>query len=103
METANIVDFPRRDGITDALTDLLRRGAQQLIATPVEAELAGYLAQFSDVRTEAGHAAVVRKWASSGPPIPNRYWPCERTHSEGALHGWHTGDIPICLSATLRA
>ena len=60
METTYIVDFARRDGITDALTDLLRRGAQQLIATPVEAELAGYLAQFSDVRTEAGHAAVVR-------------------------------------------
>ena len=60
METTNFVDFPRRDGITDALTDLLRSGAQQLNATPVEAELAGYLAQFSDVRTEAGHAAVVR-------------------------------------------
>ena len=60
METTNIVDFARRDGITDALTDLLRTGAQQLIATAVEAELAGYLAQFSDWRTEAGHAAVVR-------------------------------------------
>jgi putative transposase len=31
METTNIVDFARRDGITDALTDLLRTGAQQLI------------------------------------------------------------------------
>ena len=60
METTNIVDFARRDGITDALTDLLRTGAQQLIATAVEAELAGYLAQFSDLRTVAGHAAVVR-------------------------------------------
>ena len=39
METTNIVDFARRDGITDALTDLLRTGAQQLIATAVEAEL----------------------------------------------------------------
>ena len=54
METTNIVDFSRRDGITDALTDLLRTGAQQLIASAVEAELAGYLAQFSDLRTEAG-------------------------------------------------
>ena len=44
METTDIVDFPRRDGITDALTDLLTTGAQQLIATAVEAELAGYLA-----------------------------------------------------------
>ena len=60
METTDIADFARRDGITDALTDLLRTGAQQLIATAVEAELAGYLAQSTDVRTEAGHAAVVR-------------------------------------------
>jgi putative transposase len=60
METTNIVDFARRDGTTDALTDLLRTGAQQLIATAVEAELADYLAQFTDLRTEAGHAAVVR-------------------------------------------
>ena len=51
METTNIVACARRDGITDALTDLLRTGAQQLIATAVEAELAGYLAQFTDVRT----------------------------------------------------
>jgi hypothetical protein len=60
METPNIVDFARRDRTTDALTDLLRTGAQQLIATAVEAELADYLAQFADLRTDAGHAAVVR-------------------------------------------
>jgi len=60
METTNIVDFARRDEMTDALTDLLRTGAQQLIATAVEAELAGYLAQFADLRTKAGHVAVVR-------------------------------------------
>ena len=60
METTSIVDFGRRDGITDALTDLLRAGAQQLIATVVEAELAGYLAQFDDLRTDAGHSALVR-------------------------------------------
>jgi len=29
MEATNIVDFARRDEITDALTDLLRTGAQQ--------------------------------------------------------------------------
>jgi len=42
METSNIVDFARRDGMTDALTDLLRTGAQQLIATAVDAELEGF-------------------------------------------------------------
>ena len=69
METTNIVDFTRRDGITDALTDLLRTGAQQLIATAVEAELASYLAQFADLRTKAGHAAVVRNGHHPARPV----------------------------------
>ncbi len=60
METYNIVDFASRDGISDALTDLLRTGAQQLIATAAEAELESFLAQFSTMRTEEGHATVVR-------------------------------------------
>jgi putative transposase len=60
MDTNNIVDFASRDGISDALTDLLRTGAQQLIATAVEAELESFLAQFANSRTEAGHATVVR-------------------------------------------
>ena len=30
MEMSNIVDFSSRDEISDALTDLLRTGAQQL-------------------------------------------------------------------------
>ena len=60
METINIIDLARRDGMSDALTELLRTGAQELIASAVEAELASYLAQFADVRTHTGHAAVVR-------------------------------------------
>ena len=59
MGTDNIVDFTSRDGITDALTDLLRTGAQRLKASAVEAELEGFLAQFAEARTAAGHAAVV--------------------------------------------
>jgi len=45
METSSIVDFASRDGISDSLTDLLRTGAQQLIATAVEAELARIIHQ----------------------------------------------------------
>ena len=60
METTNIVDFACRDGMTDALTQLLKSGAQELIAAAVEAELACYMVQFSEVRTSMGHAAVVR-------------------------------------------
>ena len=60
METTNIVDLARRDGMSDALTELLKTEAQELIATAVEAELVSYLAQFTGLRTDAGHAAVVR-------------------------------------------
>ena len=60
MEMTNIVDFTRRDKMTDALTESLRTGAQGLIAKAVEAELSGYMAQFSEMRTDDGHAVVVR-------------------------------------------
>jgi transposase-like protein len=49
-----------RDEMADALTELLKTGAQALIASAVETELAGYMEQFSELRTEAGQAAVVR-------------------------------------------
>ena len=60
MEMTNIVDFARRDAMTDALMELLKTGAQALIAPAVETEFAGYMEQFSELRTEADHAAVVR-------------------------------------------
>ncbi len=69
MDTNNIVDFASRDGISDALTDLLKTGAQQLIATAVEAELESFLVQFANSRTEAGHAAVVRNGHHPARPL----------------------------------
>jgi len=69
MDTNNIVGFASRDGITDGLTDLLRTGAQQLIATAVEAELESFLAQFVNSRTEAGHATVVRNGHHPARPV----------------------------------
>jgi putative transposase len=69
MDTTNIVDFGSRDAPSDALTDLLRTGAQQLIASAVEAELEGFLAQFATARTAAGHAAVVRNGHHPARPV----------------------------------
>lgn len=45
---------------TDALTELLRKGAADLIHSAVEAELAELLESFSNVRTLEGKQAVVR-------------------------------------------
>jgi transposase-like protein len=75
METTSIVDFARRDEMTDALTDLLRTGAQELIATAVKAELAGYLSQFADLRTQTGHVAVVRNGHHPARPFQTSIGP----------------------------
>ena len=44
----------------DALTEVLRSGAQRMLAAALEAEVESYLAQHADARDEAGHRLVVR-------------------------------------------
>ena len=60
MKQNNVLEFTGREAISDPLTALLRSGAQQLINQTVEAELQELLSQYSDRRTEAGNAVVVR-------------------------------------------
>ncbi len=45
---------------SDALSDLIRRGARQIIAQAVEADLEDFLAQYRDRRDEQGRQVVVR-------------------------------------------
>lgn len=75
METTNIVDFARRDGITDALTDLLRTEAHKLIATAAQAELDSFMAQFEAERTEAGHATVLLNGHHPARPLQTSIGP----------------------------
>ncbi|WNM62497.1 hypothetical protein [Candidatus Nitrospira neomarina] len=44
---------------TDALTDLIRSGAQQLLAQALKVEVDELLATYADQRDEQGHARVV--------------------------------------------
>ena len=60
MEKNNVIELAGRDSIVDPLTDLLRTGAEKLIFQAVEAELQEQLARYSDRRTGAGLAGVVR-------------------------------------------
>jgi transposase-like protein len=46
-------------GGTDSLTDLIRTGAQQLLAQALKAEVADLLASYADQRDEQGHARIV--------------------------------------------
>ena len=45
---------------SDPLTDMLRKGAQDLICQTVEAELTALMEQFKDIKKEDGKAAVIR-------------------------------------------
>lgn len=60
MKKNNVVELAGREQFTDALTDLLRTGARQLIEQAVQAELAGFMEQFSDRSLDDGRAAIVR-------------------------------------------
>ena len=107
METNNIVDLSSRDGITDALTDMLKTGAQELIASAVEAELAGYMEQFAMARTPSGHAAVVRNGYHPERPIQTGIGPVSirlnqahfSTHNLSAL----ISAFPVSISFRMRA
>src|ERR1700758_2950531 len=55
-ETA-IVPLPQAQ---DVLTDLLRQGAQQLLAQAIEAEVADWIDRHQDCRDAAGRRQVVR-------------------------------------------
>ena len=46
--------------VRDALTDVLRQGAQQLLSEAIETEVAEFLAQYRDVKDSAGRARLVR-------------------------------------------
>jgi len=58
MQERNKTDEEDR-GSKDSLTDIIRTGAQQLIAQALKAEVAELLATYAEQRDEQGHARVV--------------------------------------------
>ena len=59
MTNSTVVRLQQPEFIDDPLTDLLRKGAKDLISKAVEAELAELLSKFSDLQID-GKKAVVR-------------------------------------------
>jgi len=60
MNEDTVVRFRNPGSVRDALTELLRDGAQDLIAQAVRAEFAEFLALHAEQRDSQGRAAVVR-------------------------------------------
>ncbi len=55
----NVVEFPS-DSSRDVLTEILRKGARDLLAGAIEQEVSDYLREREDLRDEAGRQLVVR-------------------------------------------
>ena len=60
MDKNNVISLPNRDDFQDALTELIRDGARQILACAFNAEVSEFLDRFKDQTTEQGHRAVVR-------------------------------------------
>ncbi|MCC5967692.1 MAG: hypothetical protein JJU24_16320 [Natronohydrobacter sp.] len=87
MDERNIVEFAGRDAIADPLTELLRKGARELLQSAVEAELEVFMARFQDRKTPDGHAAVVRNGHHPERAVQTGIGPVfERTFACGQKH-----------------
>ncbi|MEE8266782.1 MAG: hypothetical protein V3R62_10600, partial [Acidiferrobacterales bacterium] len=60
MSKSNVVDLSGRDADRDEPTELIRKGARQLICQALEAEVSELLTGFSGEQDARGRAAVVR-------------------------------------------
>lgn len=60
MKEDTVIRFRKPEPVRDALTELLREGAQRLLKQAVEAELEEFLAPHAEQRDAQGRAAVVR-------------------------------------------
>ena len=60
MKEDTVIRFRKPEPVRDALTELLRKGAQRLLKQAVEAELEEFLAPHAEQRDEQGRAVVVR-------------------------------------------
>ena len=60
MTDTNVFALVQPGTFTDRLTDVLRDGARALLAQAVEAEVAGFLGEHADKRTDDGRQRLVR-------------------------------------------
>jgi transposase-like protein len=59
QSTQEALAVPRSE-VRDILTEVLRKGAQEMLTTAIEAEVEEYIQEFSDLRDENGRRMVVR-------------------------------------------
>jgi putative transposase len=84
MSKNSVVKLSGREVLVDPLTELLRRGAEQLIYQAVEAELKELLTVHSERRTEAGKAGGGAQRLFTEARAADRVGPGDGEDCEGA-------------------
>ena len=94
--TETLVEFPRQSA-RDVLTEVLRTGARQLLATAIEAEVDEYVTARAKTVDAAGRRGVVRKRppAQTGAANPARGRHRAAAAGSGPPAGRRTGDVPV--------
>jgi len=61
MKKTTVIPFPDANlSVSDALTEVLKKGAQSLLKQAIELEVTEFLTQYSDLQNAQGHRQVVR-------------------------------------------
>ena len=102
MDDATIIEFAGRDAVTDPLTDLLRKGARDLLQAAVEAERDAFLAKFAERRTADGRAAVVGSGYHPERAVQTGIGPVTvKVPKLRAGQRRQTGDVPLSACASV--
>ena len=100
MSNNNVIELSGRESAVDPLTELLRKGAQELIARAVEAELAEHISQYEDERAPDGMAGMVRNGYPPGRAANGR-GAGNGPDSQGTVQDGQAGDIPFSAGASV--
>jgi transposase-like protein len=100
-ETTNIVPLRQPDEIDDALTNILRAGAQQLLARAVEIEVEMFLATMQDLKLADGRARVVRHGHGPARTIQTGIGPVEVARAKIRDRGAANDGERIRFSSTI--
>ena len=81
MKKSNVIELEGREAIRDPLTELLRRGARQLIQQAVELELQDLLTEHAERRLSDGRAGVILP-INAGHPVKRVNYAPEVSHDK---------------------
>ena len=89
-------------GRNDSLTELIRTGAQKLIAQALKVEVAELLAAYANQRDEQGHARVALSGHHPEREILDGDWTGDGASAKSSQSSGKTGDVsfgpgvPVC-------